>query len=231
MEEKRYSYIYEITFPDGKVYVGKHTPKHKGEAYNWYMGSGNYVKSFLKEHSKDELTKKLLVEGEFTIDELNKLEVEYVSKYKQLPNCVNKARGGDGGDTSKFIDYKSEVYHKNLSDAMKKVIAEGRGHKWDKYDWMKGKHLSEEHKKKISEANKISAKESNKLHSRESREQGFTKCKETWKIKKEKITSERIKLLEENNYKELSKKQIMELLGFESIRSVNRFFQDNKIVY
>ena len=46
----------------------------------------------------------------------------------------------------------------------------------------------------------------------------------------EKITSERLKLLEVNNYKELSKEQIMNLLGFKSVRSVNRFFQENKIV-
>ena len=150
MEEKRYSYIYEITFPNGKVYVGKHTPKHKGEAYNWYMGSGNYVKSFLKEHSKDELTKKLLVEGEFTVDELNKLEVEYVSKYKQLPNCVNKARGGDGGDTSKFIDY-SKVDNKRGYLKRKELCVQPV---WKKHDTFIGKHHSEETKKKMSDAKK-----------------------------------------------------------------------------
>ena len=163
MEEKRYGYIYEITFPDGKVYVGKHTPKHKGEAYNWYMGSGNYVKNFLKEHSKDELTKKLLVEGEFTIDELNKLEVEYVSKYKQLPNCVNKARGGDGGDTSKFINYKYRNQQASI-DGYKKWLLEHREevsnrtkHYWSIgiYDNVNFSHtFTEEQKQKISESQK-----------------------------------------------------------------------------
>lgn len=245
MEEKRYGYIYEITFPDGKVYVGKHIPKHKGEAYNWYMGSGNYVKNFLKEHSKDELTKKLLVEGEFTIDELNKLEVEYVSKYKQLPNCVNKARGGDGGDTSKFIDYNSEEYKKNHSDGIKRQRIEKYG-SIENYSQITkeknlsllrlnpdcfssrgflGKHHTKETKQKLSEI----AKESNKLHSRESREKGFKKQIETCKRKKEQIAFERIKLLEDNNYKELDKEQIRVLLGFETIRSVNRFLKENNL--
>lgn len=176
MEEKRYSYIYEITFPDGKVYVGKHTPKHKGENPNWYMGSGNYVKDFLKEHSKDELTKKLLVEGEFTTEELNKLEIEYVSKYKQLPNCVNKARGGDGGQVFWGTDMCSEKdrqkqrerakqqwikYKENYMNAAKLrgenyhlKFLKGEIDNSGENNGMYGKHHSEESKKKMSELHK-----------------------------------------------------------------------------
>ena len=226
-------YIYCITnLINNKTYFGQRTLT-EGRTFetDTYRGSGKLLKFAYDKYGKKNFKRECVLIGDFTKEEINRFERCIIACQRICGKAeYNLADGGDGGDTSKFIDYSK------ISETMKKKYQtdeefRNNRHHWQKHDSFKGKHHSEESKKKIGEANRIRAVESNKKHSRESRERGFTKCKETCKIKKEKITFERLKLLEDNNYKELSKEQIMDLLGFKSVRSVNRFFQENKIVY
>lgn len=226
-------YIYCITnLINNKTYFGQRTLT-EGRTFetDTYRGSGKLLKFAYDKYGKENFKRECVLIGDFTKEEINRFERCIIACQRICGKAeYNIADGGDGGDLSKFIDYSK------ISETMKKKYQtdeefRNNRHHWQKHDSFKGKHHSEESKKKIGDANRIRAVESNKKHSRESREQGFTKCKETCKIKKEKITSERLKLLEVNNYKELSKEQIMDLLGFKSVRSVNRFFQENKIVY
>jgi group I intron endonuclease len=226
-------YIYCITnLINDKTYFGQHTLT-EGRTFetDTYRGSGVLLNKAYKKYGKENFKRECVLIGDFTKEEINRFERCIIACQRICGKAeYNLADGGDGGDTSKFIDYTkvSETIKEKYENDEK---FRNNHHHWQKHDSFKGKHHSEETKKKIGDANRIRAAESNKKHSRESRERGFTKCKETCKIKKEKITSERLKLLEVNNYKELSKEQIMDLLGFKSVRSVNRFFQENKIVY
>ena len=74
--------IYKITYPNGKIYVGKDLT----DSIN-YFGSANsklIEKDFTREQRKDfTIRKQILWESEFAVDdEVNKKEVELINKYR-----------------------------------------------------------------------------------------------------------------------------------------------------
>lgn len=153
----RLRYVYRITnLINGKTYIGQHTVRtNRTITSDTYMGSGKVLHLAFKKYGIENFKKDILVSGEFTKDEIDKLEIEYIKNERAIGKAeYNLASGGNGGDTSKFIDYDSESYHKHLSDGVKKAFAEGRMTGWKKHNTkgMAGKHFSEETKQKMRES-------------------------------------------------------------------------------
>jgi hypothetical protein len=74
--------IYKITYPNGKIYIGKDFTDNIN-----YFGSTNsdlIAKDFTREERKSFLVKKeiILKSEELSDSEINKLEVEYIKKYQ-----------------------------------------------------------------------------------------------------------------------------------------------------
>jgi hypothetical protein len=74
--------IYKITFPNGKIYIGKDLT----DTIN-YFGSANknlIEKDFTRDQRRNfTILKEILFESDTAIDsEINKLEVEFIKKFK-----------------------------------------------------------------------------------------------------------------------------------------------------
>ena len=138
-------YIYLTTcLINGKKYIGQSINKRD---INTYLGSGIVFKAALKKHGKENFVKEVLLNNITCIDELNKLEREYVSKYDCiLPNGYNLDLGG----TNKG----------RMSDATKDKIKNSRTGKYTEKQRIanieshKGLKLLEATKKKIGDANR-----------------------------------------------------------------------------
>lgn len=101
-------YIYKTTFPDGRVYIGKHSWCGDGLDPN-YFGSGNCVRRFKADHPydwKNLLQTEILahVEDESYLNEIERLFV-YQAKKEFGSLCVNLADGGDGQTSSYMKNY------------------------------------------------------------------------------------------------------------------------------
>mgnify|MGYP000390838279 CR=1 FL=1 len=100
-------YIYKITNTiNGKWYIGKHNGSDPH-----YMGSGKLLKSAYKKYGLENFRKDI-IESCSSIEELNRREVEIITELNAVldPNSYNLASGGEGGDLSKFHDYKKQGY-------------------------------------------------------------------------------------------------------------------------
>lgn len=143
-----YGYIYMIVNKiNGKTYIGQR--KFNGEWYkDKYMGSGKKLAS-AKKHYGIESFEKFLVQYVPTKDEASKQEIFWISEYRKRGKAeYNIANGGDGGGVPGHI--VSETARKKIGEANSKRM---KGN----IPWNKGKKLpshivSEETKKKISEA-------------------------------------------------------------------------------
>lgn len=130
-------YIYKTTnLINNKMYIGKHECKIYDSSY---YGSGKNIISAIKKYGIKNFKNEILDTAE-TIEELNQLEIYYISVYKEKykKNCYNIAKGGDGGNTllHKSIEEKqlfvnkmteinkkrcsSEEFKKRISIAVKK---------------------------------------------------------------------------------------------------------------
>lgn len=102
---------------DGKKYVGKFN--RDIVKFKNYYGSGNLIKRAIKKHGKSMFEKEVLEECS-CLSDLNKREIYWILKLGTSENGYNLAKGGDGGDTSKFINYKDKKYReKKRQDAKK----------------------------------------------------------------------------------------------------------------
>jgi len=159
-------YIYLTTcLVNGKKYVGQSINKRD---INTYLGSGTIFKEALKKYGKENFVKTVLLNNIVCLDELNKLEREYISKYDCiLPNGYNldlggtnkgqksnatkdkikKSRTGQYTEKQRIANIES---HKGLklSDKTKaKISLSMKG----KPSWNKGKKMPKGHSEKMRE--------------------------------------------------------------------------------
>jgi hypothetical protein len=128
METKHYLYI--KTSPSGLKYLGKTTK----DPFT-YLGSGKIWKRHIKKHNLTTDNIKTEIVFETTdVEKLIKKGIELsilydVVKSKEWANL--REESGDGGDTSKFIDFTNPIFHnsnrsKHLNDWLNNVSDEER---------------------------------------------------------------------------------------------------------
>ena len=159
--------IYEIKNKvNDKTYIGQHS--YLETPYDDYMGSGILIAKAIKKYGKENFEKTILISGIETKDEINKLEMEYISKYRESGKAeYNITSGGDGLDseTAKKILNTPEIkekiskgvsnYRHNKPISEKQIEQINNLHKLRKErGWSrKGTSCSEETKQKLSEIN------------------------------------------------------------------------------
>ena len=143
---KKYHYIYKITLLKGSLtdhyYIGKHTTLAKPENCG-YAGSGKIVKSYYEKYGKTKGETYDIEILEFNPDKETNAQREEVIVGLNLgnPYCLNIARGGVGGGN---FGPKSEEWKKKVSEKLKGHVS----------FMPEGYKISEETRRKISEANK-----------------------------------------------------------------------------
>lgn len=113
---KKYGYIYRITFPNGDSYIGKHQYGTKGEILDAsrekdlnYFGSGNELGKLYKKYGKNQNFIEVIDDTARSRAELNSLEQQYIL---MLEPTLNHNLGGDGGLQEKEAYVKGWITRK-----------------------------------------------------------------------------------------------------------------------
>ena len=110
MEAERIRYIYCITnLVNGKTYFGQHTLT-EGRTFetDTYRGSGKLLWKAYEKYGKENFKRTCIIQGHFSKEQINRFERCMIACQRICGKAeYNLADGGDGGDTSKFIDYKN----------------------------------------------------------------------------------------------------------------------------
>ena len=149
-------YIYLIIdLTNWKKYVGQHHYHIEGQLDPNYHGSGHIIKMIYKK--RPHTLKEVYLKTCYTQEELDEWEKYYIKLFNTLyPNGYNLTEGGNGGvpceetrrkisnaNKGKLIGKKNPFYGKHHSEENKIKWSEKK----------KGKHLSEELKRKLSKWN------------------------------------------------------------------------------
>lgn len=156
METERIRYIYCITnLVNGKTYFGQHTLT-EGRTFetDTYRGSGKLLWKAYEKYGKENFRRTCIIQGHFSKDQINRFERCMIACQRICGKAeYNLADGGEGGNTSRFINYDSETFHQHVSEGTKKTYANGRkATGWKRHDGMKGKHHTDTSKQKLSES-------------------------------------------------------------------------------
>jgi len=165
-------YIYKITSPSGKIYIGQ--TKNPGKRNRNYKGFNspsskivNQVKLYnsLRKYGWEKHTFEVIDECQFCgINNwlLDKLEIYWINEYDSFRNGLNMTSGGQGVlEINKGNEYTLGMIHSE--EAKKKISESSKGNKYNlgriasgetkikMRNSKKGKHRSDETKKKISD--------------------------------------------------------------------------------
>lgn len=148
--------IYRITnLINGKTYIGQHKYEILDDNY---MGSGILLHRAYDKYGIENFKKEIIcknIQYKETIDDMERFYIKKEHEQNSF-GCYNIAEGGEGGNTYKGrTQEEMELTKKKMSESLK-----GKN---------KGKHHSEEARKKISEAHKGKATWNGKHHSEESK--------------------------------------------------------------
>lgn len=173
---KSYSGIYCLTSPSGKKYVGQASDlrERKRAFFNFnnnYSSAGSKIEMARKKYKDKSLWKYEILES---CDKqlLNEREMYWIDKFSTFDCGYNSTIGGDGVSGIKFTEetrekmsevkikyfktHDSPMKGKKMSEHVREAIRVGREEFLNRNGGgnMKGKHHSEETKKKISETKK-----------------------------------------------------------------------------
>lgn len=124
--------VYKITnLINGKIYIGKDSSCRKN-----YYGSGVAIINAIKKYGKENFTKEILEEGEWSLNFLNEKEIYWIEKYKSYNYKIgyNRSKGGDGFNN--FKEMNSESYKIGLKKRKKY-------YKSIEFSELKSKHTTE----------------------------------------------------------------------------------------
>ena len=158
-----YHYIYKITHPNGRYYIGRHTTSNLNDNY---LGSGVWVTGI---KDKSILTKKIICFVE-TIVKLKESEEKFIAENFNDPLCMNRGLGSNGwtSDEAKIANQNrilngthnfigGDIPRKNQLKRVAQGIHQWIGNKNPSIERIKnGKHLwqTEKHKLATAENNK-----------------------------------------------------------------------------
>ena len=145
METERIRYIYEIKNKvNGNTYIGQHTLR-EGRTFETdvYYGSGVLINRAQRKYGLENFEKTIIISGHFSKEQINRFERCMIACQRICGKAeYNFADGGDGGDTSKFINYSKE-----WRDNVKRRIVESRIKRFGSLDGYKA------HQKEIAKRN------------------------------------------------------------------------------
>jgi hypothetical protein len=145
METERIRYIYEIKNKvNGNTYIGQHTLR-EGRTFETdvYYGSGVLINRAQRKSGLENFEKTIIISGYFSKEQINRFERCMIACQRICGKAeYNLADGGDGGNTSKFINYSKE-----WRDNVKRRIFESRIERFGSLDGFKA------HQKEIAKQN------------------------------------------------------------------------------
>lgn len=151
MEYEKIYCVYKHTTPSGKVYIGqtKQKPEKRWQNGKGYAyGTNDYFYNAIKKYGWENIEHKILRSG-LTKDEAEKLEIEFIAKYKTTSREFGYNIDSGGNSCGKHTkEYKIRMSH------IQKEIWEGDEERREKMSKMRlGTHLSEKTKEKLRIAN------------------------------------------------------------------------------
>jgi len=114
MKESNKCYLYKVTAPNSKVYIGiSYNPSHRLSQHKSDELSALYP--VIQKHGIENLNHEVLL-GTYSREEAERLEVEFIAKYDSYNNGYNRTRGGDGCGKPKTLTKKDVLEINELLD-------------------------------------------------------------------------------------------------------------------
>jgi group I intron endonuclease len=187
---EKIGYIYKITSPSGKSYIGQTIEFEKRMKAHSLNRKKTKLNGSIKKYGWEAHVVDILWEGECADEQLNTLEIEFIKLYDTFHNGLNLTEGGEG---VRGFNHSEETRAKIREARSRQVIGprseetkakmRGKTHSEESKAKMRGRKCSEETRAKIREARsrqvlkpvseetraKLSAANKGKTHSEETR--------------------------------------------------------------